>query len=87
MSKTIVQHGARNGSNENSSSSYDDRELDLNETLETPRLHSEVLEFSKQTNDQNEQLIKAREEINNLIKENKALKRKFSQTKPDLKSK
>ena len=86
MSKTIVQHGARDGSNENSSSSYDDRDFDLNETLETPKLHSEVHKFSKQINDQNEQLIKAREEINNLIKENTALKRKFPQTKSDLKS-
>ncbi len=47
MSKTIVQHGARDGSNENSSSSYDDRELDLDETLESPRLHSEVHKLSK----------------------------------------
>ena len=54
---------------ENSSSSYDDRELDLDETLETPRHHSEVRKLSKQINDPNEQLIKAQDKINALVKE------------------
>ena len=82
-----LQHGARNGvDNANSSSSNDEGELELYTPLETSRLQSEVHKLPKQINGPSEQLSKAREEINDLIKQNKALKRKFTQTKSDLKS-